>query len=311
MNEMHAGDWLLVEIDGNNVSFGLAKPSQIPSIHSLKTYESENFTTATDCFSQYAIDAGIDLRDRQCAMSVSGPLNGDNIRIQRCRWIISITGLSYLTGSRPIMVNLSVGKSWISVSPEASKFPKIGGEAVRIGDVLLSKTGKLTSINYNRGLSAAVLHRTEAGVLMASDGECGHIGFAPQNEIELEIYSTLAKTQSRITYEHILFLGPTDPVWDKLSKPIGSNDRERLRAGILGSFAGDLALAFGSWAGVLLHGEKSQFLSNSEFASLFNSRFEAKANFATNVRNVPRYLAGSAASGLAGLAQMMASTHPD
>jgi glucokinase len=310
MSDLHAGDWLLVEIDGTTAIFGLAAPSLNPQVHSQKTYQTDRFSTATDCFSEYAKDIGISLRDRFCGMAVSGAITGDSVRIQRCRWIISITGLAYLTGNRPIVVNDSVAKSWINTGKEAVKFLKVGGS----GNSDFSKAGKWTSINYHHGLGAAVLQREALngevhGPIRVSDSECGHIGFAPSNELEAEISANLGRTVGRVTYEHMMFVGQSNPVWDKLAKPTIARDREILRVGILGSFAGDMTLAFASWSGVYLHGEQSQCLSSSEFSTIFNSRFEAKANFTTNVRAVPRYLATLSTNSLPGLAEMMAANY--
>jgi glucokinase len=310
MSELHAGDWLLVEIDGATAMFGLVTPSINPRVHSQRSYSTDKFSTATDCFSEYAKDVGISLRDRHCGMAVSGAVTGDSVRIQRCRWIVSITGLSYLTGSPLLVVNDSVAKSWINASPEASKFQKIGG----MGFSDVSKAGKWTSIHYHHGLGAAIMFRAPLNgdsnnPLAVLDSECGHIGFAPQNDLEQEISSNLARVTGRVTYEQVLFLGNSDPIWDKLSKTTTTRDRDILRAGIFGSFAGDMTLAFASWSGVYLHGEQSQFLSSSEVLSTFNNRFEAKLSFASNVRAVPRYLAGRLANSLPGLAEMMASIH--
>ncbi|MFC4291624.1 glucokinase [Sphingorhabdus arenilitoris] len=305
MSDLHEGDWLLVDIDGEIVTFGLAKPAAQPAIHSQKTYNSNDFPTATDCFSRYASDIGIRLAGRPCGMSISGAVNGDTLRIQRCRWIISITGIAYLTGSRPMVMNDSVAKAWLNLGSSAGMFPKIGGMSA----VDFSKPGKWTTINYHRGLGASLLTRAEGQPLLSSESECGHIGFSPQDDMELEISQALAKKDPRVTYERILFIDRDDALWSQLSRPLDGHAKDRIRAGILGSFAGDMTLAFAGWSGLYLHGDQTQILSNAELASIFNRRFESKAGFSSVVRPVPRFLANREASNLPGVAQMMAAHH--
>ncbi|NJM49936.1 MAG: hypothetical protein HC843_02845 [Sphingomonadales bacterium] len=303
MNELHEGDWLLVDIDGEIVNFGLAKPAAQPFVHSQKSYKTDEFPTATDAFNRYAQDIGIRLNNRPSGMSISGAVKGDSLRIQRCRWIISITGIAYLTGSRPLVMNDSVAKGWMNLGSNAGRFPKIGG----MTPVDFTKPGKWTTINYNRGLGASLLTRLDETTFTSSESECGHIGFAPEDKVEAELSAILAKKDPRVTYERILFLEKDDSLWSQLSQPLDGSGKDRIRAGILGAFAGDMTLAFAGWSGLYLHGDQNQFLSNAEYAAIFNRRFEAKGGFANVVRPVPRFLANREASNLPGVAQMMAA----
>jgi glucokinase len=303
MNETGEAEWLLVDIDGDVVNFGMAVPSSNPIIHKAKTYKTDQFPTATDCFMTYARETGISLNGLHSGLVVSGAVNNDTIRIQRCKWIISVTGIGHLMGSRPIVINDSEARSWVNLN-SFNTMRKLGGTA----EVDFMRAGRWVTVNYNRGLGASVLQRRHEGAIFALDSECGHIAFAPQSSVEQELANLISTTTGRVTYEQVLFISNDSPVWDRLSKPTTMSERMAVRAGILGSFSGDLVLAFAAWSGLFLHSNQAQLLIDPYFISIFNERFEDKASFKANVRSVPRFLANWEVTNLQGLAQMMAET---
>ncbi len=304
MNETGEAEWLLADIDGDVVNLGMAVPASRPVIHKAKSYKTDQFPTATDCFMTYAREVGITLNGLHCGLVVSGAVNNDTVKIQRCKWIISITGIGHLFGHRPIVINDSAARGWVNIS-SADRMRMVGGTS----SIDFNRPGRWVTVNYNRGLGASVLHRSPDEALMALDSECGHIGFAPQTKIEHELQGLIAIAGGRVTYEQMLFIANDSPIWEKLSVPQSTSDRMAIRAAILGAFAGDVALAFAAWSGVFLHGSQAQFLIDSYLVSQFNNRFEDKAAFKGNVRPIPRFLANNDVSNLLGLAQMMAETH--
>ncbi len=304
MNEMGEAEWLLVDIDGDVVNFGMAVPSSNPIIHKAKTYKTGQFPTATDCFINYSRDVGISLNGLHCGIVVSGAVNADTIRIQRCKWIISVTGIGHLMGRRPFVINDSEARSWVNLH-SVNTMRKLGGAA----NVDFTRTGRWVTVNYHRGLGASVLQRSQQGVISALDSESGHIAFAPQSPVEIELANLVSATSGRVTYEQMLFISHDSPVWDKLSKPTTMSERMGVRAAILGAFSGDLVLAFAAWSGLFLHSDQAQLLIDPYLISLFNERFEDKAAFKANVRPVPRFVANWDVSNLRGLTQMMAETH--
>jgi glucokinase len=303
MNDADYNDWLLADIDGETVSFGLAKPTKSPAIERVRTYKTADFPTATDCFMCYASEEAIDLKGLRAGISVSGVVKQDSVRIQRCRWSISITGLTYLLGSRPLIVNDSVSKSWINLDRVSMRAEMIGGE----GAPDFSKPGRWTTINFHNGLGASIVNRLDADTIFVTESECGHIAFAPLDQLERDVSGYLAKASGRVTYEQMLFIGYSDPVWRDLGITISDREHERMKAAVLGAFAGDMTLAFAGWSGLFLHGVASQILTKRENVEIFNKRFEEKANFRSNVRTVPRFLAPFHPHNLAGVAQMLAA----
>ncbi len=302
MNDISDKDWLVADIDGETVSFAMATPSTSPSMHHLRSYQTADFPTATDGFNGYAKDMGIGLQGRKCGLAVSGAITGDTVRIQRCRWIISRMGLRYLFGSPPVIVNDSVAKCWTNLSAKSGSIRHLGGEA----KVDYSESGKWVTINYHRGLGAAALVKIDDLPMLSMESECGHTGFSPQDALEREVSEYLARSAPRVTNERMLYIAADDPVWDKLTRTTKHEQREEMRAGVLGAFVGDMVLSLAGWSGVYLHGEHCAFMDNEKYRDIFNRRFEEKGNFRANVRSTPRFLAEHIDDNLQGLCLMLA-----
>jgi glucokinase len=304
MNDIIKNDWLLVDIDGDTAHFGMCRTDDLSKLHTVKSYRTSDFATATDCFSQYAKDAGISLLGLECGIAITGVLNGDSARIQRCRWIISISGIGYLLGKKPIVINDSVAQCWFN-SVHLNSFTKIGG----IGTANFDMPGKWVALNYAGGLGASVMTRLSDGTVFVNESECGHMGFAPQNEMQFELTAQMMKTMGRVSYEKMLFLPDTDPVWDRLSKPYSSDDRDKNKAAVLGAFAGDITLAFTGWSGIFLSMTGGNFLDKRQNIDEFNTYFQMKDVFKSNIAVVPRYMSKSRQNNLYGIAQMMHAEH--
>jgi glucokinase len=305
MSEDMDATWLLVDIDGEAAHFGIADPSATPQIRNVRSYQTANFPTATDCFIGYAKDAGISLKGLKCGVSVSGAVGLDSVRLQRCRWVFSITGLSYVLGSRPLVINDGHLKSWSNIALNPLQNTKLGGE----GTVDFAKPGKWVTINYVYGLGASLLCREADNRIFAIDSECGHIGFAAQDELQEKLQHFLSRTRTRVTYEQMLFLDRKDPLLLKAGIEMSPAEYDQMRASVLGAFVGDMALSFVGWSGVFLHCGTNPLLKDPALADAFNLKFEDKGNFKGTMRGTPRYLVPSQPTNLPGVAQMMALRH--
>lgn len=298
-------DLLLIDIDGDDVHFATCKPASHAALENYRAYRSGDFATGTDCIMEFARDVGLSLERRRAGVVASGAVGADSIRIARSRWIISRTGLELLFGAKPVFINDSVAKAWVNFASNGDQARLIGGD--RRPD--FSRAGKIVVLNYAAGLGAGVLHVQDSGAVSVTDTECGHIGFAPQNDIEREIAQQLARTNPRVTYERMLQIERDDPLWSILSRPVQGREQDEVRAAILGSFAGDLILAYTGWAGIFLDGERCEFLAEPALATIFNTRFEDKGHFRMNVRAAPRWLAPKSANNLQGAARMLSASH--
>jgi glucokinase len=297
--------WLIADIDGANVRLGLATPSANPRIHEVRHYSTSASSTATGCFQQYAKDVGINLYGVNCAIAISGAVKGDVVRIARCNWIISVSGLTILFGTAPIILNDSVAKAWACIDLKSTEFRAISGS----DSPALNQKGCWVSINFGDGVGAAGFVSYGHDHFELIDTECGHVGFAPENENEAALAQIVRRGSDRVSWEQILAPSADDVAWKDPRLSIAASDIAVFRAGLLGAFCGDVALALAGWSGTFLHGARAKLVLQPGCTTAFNQRFEAKTAFKSELRAMPRWLVMSDTVNLNGAARCLAARH--
>jgi len=160
------------------------------------------------------------------------------------------------------------------------------------------------------GFGVAGLARSERGdVAVATEG--GHAGFAPSDEIELEVWRRFQARYGRVSNERLLSgaglmdlyraLGEIEGRIGNLADeqqvmaeglagdPLAGATLDRF-AGIMGAVAGDLALAFGARGGVFISGGIAPRMADRLAAGPFRARFEDKGRLADYVKAIPTNL---------------------
>ena len=297
---MDSTDWLLADVDGETVTFALATPGSPPRIHGVRRYKTAAFHTATDAFMQYAAESAIQLEGRVCALVVSGPVHGDTIRLARCPWIISCSGLAHILGAQPLPVNDSAVKSWANLHRIADH-RLVGGS----GTTDFDAPGRWVTINFATGVGGSLMVRRKGERLQNIDGEIGHIGFSPRGERETALHQALLALQRGSSWEMALFAKPGDAAWTKAGLPDRREEIDMMRAAMLGRFAADLVLAMGGWDGVFLHGRSRELLSQPRCLTEFNTAFEGAVMYRNEVRRTPRWIVAVDQSNLVGAAHML------
>jgi glucokinase len=160
------------------------------------------------------------------------------------------------------------------------------------------------------GFGVAGLARGPLGdVAVATEG--GHAAFAPNDEVEVEIWRALHAKYGRVSIERLLSgagLFDIYKVLCSLNQTDGQCGDERavLEAGnagdpsaaaaldrfcaILGAVAGDLALSFGARGGVFISGGIAPRMADRLASGGFRARFEDKGRLSTFVQDIPTAL---------------------
>jgi glucokinase len=282
---------IVIDIDGPTAVFGLCDRASKLIGSSVRSYRTDDFPTATDCIQNFARETGARLAHSDCAISVSGAISGDGIRIQRCKWIISRVGLGYLFQKPAFFLNDSAAKLW------ASK--EVGFISHRPLNVAhqpdFSAAGKWLGINYESGLGAAILIRDEDRNFVHVETEAGHCAFTAVSNDEVSLLAELARQKRPVSWERALFCEGLTTLQ---------------KSAILGSFVGDTIMATGSWSGVLLFGAAADLLSKGDNASIFAERRAARANFQIPLKNIPCWTVRMPNINLVGLARYLSMKSP-
>ena len=293
-------DWLLVSIDGEDAEFAMAKPGPEPALTHNRRYKTRDYATAIDMFQHYAQDADIVLNGLTCGLVVSGAVLADSVRIARCPWILSRSGLGYVLGRPPVTVNDSAVKSWANIGHSPRTHRSLS--SAQTPD--FNKPGRWATVMMNGGLGASALIRSQGGRPVLVDTEIGHVGFAPHNKQEQALAEILQGYRGGTSWEMALHAHEDTALWSRASLSTDPRDIAAMRAAMLGSFAGDVVLAMGSWDGLFLHCAP-RTLENETLVQAFNSRFEEKTAYKTQVRATPRWIVTMPEANLQGAAFML------
>lgn len=320
---------VVVDIGGTHARFAIATVEADGAIalsepETLHTEDHASFQTAWEDFRQRQ---GGSLPDA-VSMAIAGPVSDDIIRFTNNPWII-----------RPPLVKSKLGvqrytivNDFAAVAHAVARAPDDQFLHLTGPDGPLGSEGTVTVLGPGTGLGVAHLWRTGEGYrVQATEG--GHIDFAPLDSIEDAILARLRRRHRRVSVERVVS-GPaivdiyqtlaamerrTVPEYDDVEIwTRGMQGDDSLAAAAvdrfclsLGSVAGDMALAQGGFAGVVIAGGLGYRIRDTLPASGFAERFRAKGRFAGLMAEIPVKLIVHPQPGLYGAAAAFVAEHGD
>ncbi len=274
---------VVISIDGAEIQFAQSDNHARLVPGSIRKYQTADFPTATDCVMGYGRDMNITLSGRDCAIAVSGAIQGNSIRVARCPWIISTTGFGYLFGRPVLFLNDCAAVLWASIEYNMSTHRAIGA----IGTPDYSEGGKWVSVILGGGVGVALLVSNEGHNFYHVETELGHTAFSPGDAVEQKLAENLARSKSPVSWERALTCEASDPAWNGTAIAGNTAQIQNQRVLMLGSFVGDVILSMGAWNGVFLTGKGTAIHSNAAQVALFQKRLFGRANHQSLLRRVP------------------------
>jgi glucokinase len=316
-----------VDIGGTHARFALAevdsgKVNTLGEAVTLKTAEHASFQTAWQEFQRIN---GAPLPPAT-AIAIAGPVDADVIKLTNNPWIIRRSMVcEKLNVDTFVIVNDfgAVGHAVAQAGPE--HFHHLTGP-----DQAFAPEGTLSIIGPGTGLGVAHVSRTgDAYHVQATEG--GHIDFAPLDAIEDAVLARLRKRYRRVSIERVVS-GPglvdlyetlaaiegraVQQYDDKTLWQMGMSGEDSLAAAAvdrfclsLGSVAGDITLAQGGFAGVVIAGGLGLRIKDSLVRSGFAERFRAKGRFEGLMASIPVKLITHPQPGLFGAAAAYAQQY--
>ena len=327
-----ARDLVVVDIGGTHARFAIASIGADGAIsldtpETLRTADHASFQTAWEAF---RTRKGGSLPNA-VSMAIAGPVGSPGnlaqvIRFTNTPWIIRPALIPEKLGDTSYtLVNDFAAVAHAVARADDSQFLDLAGP-----DAPLGRDGTISVLGPGTGLGVAHLYRSGSTYrVQATEG--GHIDFAPLDSIEDAILARLRSRHNRVSVERVV-AGPgivdiyqalaalenrTEPerdaieIWD-----LGTTGADSLAAAAvdrfclaLGSVAGDLALAQGGFAGVVIAGGLGYRIRDTLLASGFAARFKAKGRFESLMAGIPVKLIVHPQPGLFGAAAAFASEH--
>jgi len=255
------------------------------------------------------------------AIAIAGPVLGSRARMTNGQWVLD---LETMRGALHLDA-LTVLNDFAAVAHAAANLPPDQFAHVAGPNRPLPEQGTITVVGPGTGLGIAHFHRFEGGYRVQST-EGGHVGFAPQDELDDRMLAALRAKHGRVVTERIHAgpgilhiyeaLGGTElkdarTIWERgisADDMIARQAVDRFCAS-LGTVAGDYALSHGASA-VVLAGGVGFRLRDILPSSAFGERFRAKPRYEDMMAAIPVRLIIHPQPGLFGIAAAFAREHP-
>jgi glucokinase len=318
---------VVVDIGGTHARFAIATISERGAItlgepETLHTADHASFQTAWEAFRERS---GGTL-PRAVSMAIAGPVGGEVIRFTNNPWIIRPALITAkLDVDRFTLVNDFAAVAHAVARADDSQFLHLAGP-----DAPLGSSGTISVIGPGTGLGVAHVWRDGSAYrVQATEG--GHIDFAPLDSIEDAILARLRKRHNRVSVERVVAGPGIVDIYQTLAAiegralperdaidiwTAGQDGSDSLAAAAvdrfclsLGSVAGDITLAQGGFAGVVIAGGLGYRIRETLRTSGFAQRFRAKGRFESLMASIPVKLIVHPQPGLFGAAAAFADEH--
>lgn len=315
---------LLADIGGTNARFAtvLRGSTKLEHIKKLKGHDYASIDAAIAVYLR-GLPETVDLPESAC-LAIAAPIEGDRVTMTNLSWSFSVESLrNSLKLDKLLVVNdfKAVARSIPELDaqmlqPIGDSRPKAGAPAVVLGP------------GTGLGVSALVFAEAQPHAIQT---EGGHIGFAPSDRVELKILERLWEKYDRVSVERLLSGPGLVNLYESLAainqrsiEPLSPESvtaralagdcvdcEEALNRffGILGSVAGDLALAVGAEGGVFIAGGIVPRMLPQIRQSDFRARFESKGRFSQYVAAMATMVVTDPHPGLLGCAALYNDAH--
>mgnify|MGYP001546924024 CR=1 FL=1 len=302
--------YLLADIGGTNARFALAEPGTLGRADCIRVVQ--KLKVADYDTPEQAVEAYLKASDCQptaACIAVAGPVTGDAFTFTNSPWQFSAKAMAQRFGMKQVKVindfqAQALGLPFI----QSGALTQIGGPEPESESK--DQANKIV-LGPGTGLGFGGLIRS-GNQWQAVTGEGGHVSFAPQDALDLELLRLYWQQHGgRISYERILAGFGLEQLyalmgqalnWDQDALPASEITRLALAAEPhamdcakrylrhLGSYAGDMAMVFTSLGGVYLTGGVALALEPLLGLGDLRAGFEDKGRISHIPQQSPIYL---------------------
>ena len=305
---------LIGDIGGTNARFAILTDAYAEA-REFAPVRVADFSNIDEAIQSAVLDR-TSLQPRSAVLAVAGPVDGDEIDLTNCDWIVRPPELIRDLGlSDVIVVNDFEAQALAIADMQDEHLVDLGaGQA-------LGETSRVV-LGPGTGLGVGALVRT-ARVWVPVPGEGGHVDLGPRTQRDLAVWPHLERIEGRVSAEQVLCgsgicnlyraVGKADGAESPLDTPAAISEAAvqrsdpvavetmELFATYLGRVAGDLALTFMATGGVFVSGGIGQHIVGVLKAGAFRAAFEDKAPHGEIVRGIATRLVIHPLAALAGL----------
>jgi len=294
---------LVGDVGGTNARFALVDSQG--HIRHPRSFPARNYSSLAEVMAEYLEQTAGRRRPPRAVIAVAGPVLDGEIEFTNLDWQISEGDLlAHFDFEAVKLINDFCAQAMACTLLEPDDLRTLGPTLRPGGNCPLVVLGAGT------GFGVAGLARGDRGdIAIATEG--GHAAFAPNDEIEMEVWKRLRARHGRVSIERLLSGPGLFDLYRALADIEGANaeladDKSVIEAcsagdvraaatvdrfcAILGSVAGDLALSFGARGGVFVSGGLAPRIADRLAVSQFRARFEDKGRLSPFVAQIPTSL---------------------
>jgi glucokinase len=295
---------LVGDVGGTNARFALVDAQG--HIRNPRSFPCKDYASLADIVAEYIDTTVGKKRPPKAVIAVAGPVMDGEIEFTNLDWRVSEGDLlAHFEFEAVELIN--------DFAAQALACPLLEGADLRPLGKALPKGPHdcpIVALGAGTGFGVAGLARSDRGdIALATEG--GHAGFAPSDEVEVEVLRRMMAKYGRVSVERLLsgqglydlycalsdLKGQAPALPDEVAvtkeglvgDPLAGEALDRF-GGILGAVAGDLALTFGARGGVYVSGGIAPRIAERLAAGSFRARFEDKGRLSDYVAAIPTYL---------------------
>ncbi|MGV1761506.1 glucokinase [Rhizobium sp. AC27/96] len=305
---------LIGDIGGTNARFSILVDAEAEQEH-FPVVQTANFATIDDAIKQTLEKSRV--QPRAAILAMAGPVQGDEIPLTNCDWVIRPKTMIANLGIEDVLVINDFEAQALAISDVADEHRETIGKASE------NKSASRAVLGPGTGLGVAGLVHTQHQWIPVP-GEGGHIDLGPRTKRDLQIWPHLETIEGRISAEQIICgrglqnlyhaVCAADGIEPSLKEPAditnhalaGTNTQAEetltLFVTYLGRVAGDIAMIFMARGGVYLSGGIPQKILPALQKPEFRAAFEDKAPHTEMMKTIPTYVVVNPLAALSGLA---------
>jgi len=310
------------DIGGTNARFALANRAH-PGFHDVVELKCADFETPGDAIRDFLASTGASSPAALC-LAAAGPLVDGSIDVTNNHWTVSQATLAS-------EFDVDAIRLLNDFEAIAYSLPFLGAEdRLVIGSTrgvgLQDRPFNVAVLGPGTGLGVAGLCNRGAG-LVAVTGEGGHVGFAPETEMQTRILEVLRTLFDRVSAERLVAGSGIENIHKALVQLRGAGEQALAAPDvfaaalsgtsataseavdvffeILGQVAGDVALTLGATDGVYIAGGIAKRYPDLLANGRFRAAFESKGRHRRIMERIPTYLITHEQPGLLGASYLV------
>ncbi len=305
---------LIGDIGGTNARFSILADADSEQEH-FPVVQTANFATIDDAIKLALENSKV--RPRSAILAMAGPVQGDEIPLTNCDWVIRPKTMIANLGIEDVLVINDFEAQALAIAEISDEHRQTIGQAS--GNMTASRA----VLGPGTGLGVGALVHTQHQWVPVP-GEGGHIDLGPRTERDLQIWPHLEPIEGRISAEQVICgrglqnlyhaICAADGIEPSLKEPAditnhalaGTNRQAEetltLFVTYLGRVAGDIAMIFMARGGVYLSGGIPQKILPALQKPEFRAAFEDKAPHTEMMMTIPTHVVVNPLAALSGLA---------